>query len=107
MNLMIIVDSMKSMNAAMMHAYRELFANATPPASFDKLLEEAPINEHGQRVIDFMAYEIEQEVYDRIMEDTIKLYKIKHKIWKNAFKFSIDLGCSPRIKNKEDGQGIE
>lgn len=98
---------MKSVDAAMKHAYRELFANATPPASFDRLLEEAPINEHGQRVIDFMSYEIEQEAYDRIMEDTIKLYKIKHKILKNAFKFSIDLGCSPRIKSKEDGQVIE
>lgn len=95
---------MKNVDAAIKHAYRELFANATPPASFDKLLEEAPINEHGQRVIDFMSYEIEREVYDRIMEDSMKLFKIKHKILKNAFKFTIDLGCSPRIKIKEDGE---
>lgn len=97
---------MKNVDAAMKHAYRQLFANATPPASFDKLLEEAPIDEHGYKAIDFMAYEIEKEVYDKIMEDTMKLYKIKHKIWKNAFRFSIDLGCSPRIKNKEDKQNI-
>lgn len=92
---------------AILHTYRELYANATPPANFSKLLDEAPLNEHGQKVIDFMAYEIEREVHDKIMDDAIKMFKIKHKILKNAFKFTIDLGCSPRIKKKEDGKGIE
>jgi len=94
---------MKDLDRAILHTYRELYANATPPASFDKLLDEAPLNEHGQKVIDFMAYEIEQEVHDKIMEDAIKMFKIKHKILKNAFRFTIDLGCSPRTKTNEDG----
>jgi hypothetical protein len=98
---------MTNLDRAIMHTYRELYANATPPASFDKLLDEAPLNEHGQKVIDFMAYEIEQEVYDKIMDDAMKIFKIKHKILKNAFRFTIDLGCSPRTKKKEDGKGIE
>ena len=98
---------MKDLDIAIMYAYRHLYANATPPANFDKLLEESQLNQYGERVIDFMAYEIEKEVYDKIMEDTIKTFKIKHRIMKNAFRFSIDLGCSPRIKKKEDGQGIE
>jgi heme oxygenase len=92
---------MKNLDKAILDTYRQLYANATPPADFDKLLDEAPLNEHGQKVIDFMAYEIEQETHDRIMQDAMKRYKIKHKILKNAFKFTIDLGCSPRIKTKE------
>lgn len=98
---------MKNLDRAILHTYRELYANATPPANFSKLLDEAPLDEHGRKAIDFMAYEIEQEAYERIMEDAMKVFKIKHKILKNAFRFSIDLGCSPRIKKKEDGQGIE
>jgi predicted nucleotide-binding protein (sugar kinase/HSP70/actin superfamily) len=94
---------MKDLDKAIMYAYKHLYANATPPADFDKLLDEAPLNEHGQKVIDFMAYEIEEDVHDRIMQHAMKKYKIKHKILKNAFKFTIDLGCSPRIKTNENG----
>jgi hypothetical protein len=92
---------MKNLDKAILETYRQLYANSTSPADFDKLLDEAPLNEHGQKVIDFMAYEIEEEIHDRIMQEVMKKYKIKHKILKNAFKFSIDLGCSPRIKTNE------
>ncbi len=94
---------MKNLDKAILDTYRQLYANATPPADFDKLLDEAPLNEHGQKVINFMAYEIEEEIHDRIMQHAMKKYKIKNKILKNAFKFTIDLGCSPRIKTNENG----
>jgi hypothetical protein len=45
-----------------------------------------------------MDYEIEESVFDEIVEDTTKLYKIKHKIFKQSFKNTILFGCSPKFK---------
>lgn len=89
---------MKDYSDSMMHCYRQLYAHATPPANFDKLVEEAAINEHGQKVIPFMDYEIDEETMDKIIEDTMKAYKIKGKILKNRFRTTIYLGCSPKTK---------
>jgi len=88
----------KNIDKAMMHCYRELFANATPPASFDELLKNATTNEQGQKVIPFMDYEIEESKFDEIIADTIKIYKIKHKILKTSFRNTILFGCSPKFK---------
>lgn len=88
----------KNIDKALMHCYRELFANATPPASFDELLKNSTVNEIGQREIPFMDYEIEESVFAEIVEDTTKLYKIKHKILKQSFKNTVLMGCSPKFK---------
>lgn len=88
----------KNIDKAIMHCYRELFANATPAASFDELLKNSTVNDRGQREIPFMDYEIEESVFDEIVEDTTKLYKIKHKIFKQSFKNTILFGCSPKFK---------
>lgn len=88
----------KNIDKALMHCYRELFANATPPASFDELLKNSTVNDRGQREIPFMDYEIEESVFDEIVEDTTKLYKIKHKILKQSFRNTILMGCSPKFK---------
>ena len=88
---------MKNIDKAMMHCYRELFANATPPASFDELLENATVNEQGQKVIPFLDYEIEEDVFEEIVVDTIKVYKIKKHI-SAPFRFTILMGCSPKFK---------
>jgi len=90
----------KAIDKAMMHCYRELYANATPPASFDELLKNASINERGQKVIPYNDYEIEEEKFDEIIEDTIKVYKIKHKILKTSFRNTMLLGCSPKFIRK-------
>jgi hypothetical protein len=88
----------KNIDKALMHCYRELYANSTPSASFDELLKNATINEQGQKVIAFNDYEIEESKFDEIVEDTIKIYKIKHKILKNSFKNTMLFGCSPKFK---------
>ena len=88
----------KNIDKALMHCYRELFANATPPASFDELLKNSTTNERGQREIPFMDYEIEESKFDEIMADTIKVYKIKGAILKQSFKNTILMGCSPKFK---------
>jgi hypothetical protein len=89
---------MKNIDKAMMHCYRELYANATPPASFDELLENATVNEQGQKVIPFLDYEIEEDVFEEIVADTIKVYKINRSFLKQSFRFTILLGCSPKFK---------
>jgi hypothetical protein len=42
-----------------MDCYRELYREATPSADFDELVKNAPINDEGQKMIDFNAYEID------------------------------------------------
>jgi Mg/Co/Ni transporter MgtE len=89
---------MKNIDKAMMHCYRELYANATPPASFDELLENATVNEQRQKVIPFLDYEIDEDVFEEIVADTIKVYKINRSFLKQSFRFTILLGCSPKFK---------
>ena len=91
----------KNIDKALMHCYRELFANSTPPASFDELLKNSTTNERGQREIPFMDYEIEESKFDEIIDDTIKVYKIKGAILKQSFKNTILFGCSPKFKKDE------
>jgi hypothetical protein len=88
----------KNIDKALMHCYRELFANSTPAASFDELLKNSTTNERGQREIPFMDYEIEESKFDEIIDDTIKVYKIKGTILKQSFKNTILFGCSPKFK---------
>ena len=48
----------KRIENAMLNCYRELFANSTPKGDFDKLMEEAELNEFGQKVIPFINQRI-------------------------------------------------
>lgn len=88
----------KNIDKAMMHCYRELFANATPTASFDDLLDNATINEQGQKVIPFLDYEIAEDLFEEIVAATIKVYKINRSYLKQSFRFTILMGCSPKFK---------
>jgi hypothetical protein len=82
---------------ALFDCYRELFANSTPAGDFDKLVENATINERGQKEIPFDDYEISEERFQEIIKETL----IKHKVPKrlhHSFSVAIHLGCSPRFK---------
>jgi len=86
------------MKEAMHECYRRLYKASTPSADFDQLVEEAPVNEQGQKVIDFMAYEISESEYMQILDDVIKEFKFIPKYRAKAFKVSIHIGCSPKFK---------
>lgn len=90
----------KKIDEAIMHCYRELYANATPPASFDELLENATTNEQGQKFIPFLDYEIAEDLFEEIVADTIKVYKINRSFLKQSFRFTILMGCSPKFIRK-------
>jgi hypothetical protein len=81
--------------------YREIYKVATPPADFDKLLEEAPLNENNQKVIDYMSYSVDGDLYDKIVEDTIKKFKLKVREQKQ-FRFEAYLGAGPKATRNYD-----
>ena len=85
---------------AIRECYRKLYKASTPSADFDELVNNAPIDENGQKVIDFMGYEICEYEFSEIVDEVIKKHKIKtHRI--TPFKNSIYLGCSPKFKKTE------
>lgn len=85
---------------AIYKCYVELFKNSTPSGDFDFLVENASLNKWGQKEIDFMSYEIDEEEYKKIVESTIKEFKIPG--WKKQrFRNTIALGCSPKFSKKK------
>lgn len=78
--------------------YRRAYRASTPEGDFDKILEEAKIDETtGEKIIPYMDYECEMEVMKQIVEDVLKEKKVprrKH----NNFKMSFMLGVSPKTK---------
>jgi hypothetical protein len=96
-----VMKATKNEEAAMFECYRRMYKASTPSADFDKLVEEAEVNEQGQKVIDFMSYEISESEYMQILDDVIKEFKVKPKYKAQAFKVSIHLGCSPKFKRDE------
>jgi hypothetical protein len=89
----------EKLEEAILNCYVELYENATPKADFRKLMEEAEINERGQKVINFMDYEIDEKLEDEIIQKHCSDKKLK--LTKNemaAFRNTIMLGCSPKTK---------
>lgn len=81
----------------------ELYANSTPSADFNKLVEEAPINKEGRKEINFMNYEIDhdkmEEIIDKHRTKLLKHSRNKH-FHERQFNFNIYLGCSPKSIRK-------
>lgn len=88
----------KKENEAIHECYKRLYNNSVPNADFDQLMENAEINEHGLKEIDFNSYEIEKEIFEDILKNIIDEYKIKPKYRAEAFKRTMYLGATPRFK---------
>jgi hypothetical protein len=82
---------------AILECYQLLYLNATPSANFDLLVENAVLNAQGQKVINYDFYEIEEDVFNKIIIDVIKKHKIK-KGYRKMFERTILFGCSPKFK---------
>lgn len=81
--------------------YRELFKQAEPSADFDELLESASINEHGQKVIPFDDYLIDEEVMEETIVNMMKRKNcgmILKPFEKRSILYNVYLGCSPKYK---------
>lgn len=88
----------KKIEEALKECFRRLYKASTPSADFDELVENAETDENGYKVIDFMAYEIEEEKMEQIISDVIKEYKLKPQYKARTFRTSILLGASPKTK---------
>jgi len=80
-----------------MDCYRELFRESTPIGDFDELVENATVNERGEKEIPFNDYEINDALLYGIIDKYAK--QIKPKWRKVAFRNTILLGCSPKSKD--------
>jgi hypothetical protein len=89
----------KQLAKIVMDCYREMFKQSTPSADFDELLDKAELNEFGQKVIDFMSYEIEEDKFEEILTSTIKRNKLVEYEAKRV-SVNVYLGCSPKTKKK-------
>ena len=81
--------------------FRELYKQATPSADFDELVENATLNERGEKVIPFNDYEIEREKMDEIykrMTSRKESGMILSEWEKRSVSFQVYLGCSPKTK---------
>lgn len=80
---------------ALFDCYTELYENSTPSASFQELMDNATLNERGEKVIPFDDYLISEELFDEIVKKHSKQFKGSTK---RAFSVEIHLGCSPKYK---------
>lgn len=87
----------KTIDEAFLECYCLLYENAEPKADFKVLMDNAKINERGEKEIQMDDHEINSEVMDRIIQDTIKKFKIR-KYDRRGFSAAIYLGCSPKAK---------
>jgi len=79
-------------NDIIIECYTELYANSDPQADFQKLMQNAEINEAGEKIIDYMDYKINIDKMNEIIEKHSKKMPI---YLRKSFKNTILLGCSP------------
>lgn len=92
---------LKQLTEAAFNCYREMYAACDPPADFDKLYEEAPVDKDGRKEIKFLEHEMDQEKFDEILDKYLNDKTLKLKPYeKRDFSISINLGCSPKCKRK-------
>ena len=84
-----------------MDTYRALYRASTPSADFDKLVEEAELDEDGRKVIPFENYIVEPSKMDEIIMEQAKKGKLtKHET--ELLKTQVYLGCSPSFPSREE-----
>lgn len=82
----------------LMDIYQDLYQNATPTVDFKELVDNAEINEMGQKVIPFDDYEIDDDKMIKIIEKHLDKNGVPNYQYE-AFKNTILLGCSPKSKS--------
>lgn len=87
----------KKIHEALMECYTELYLNSNPRGNFKELMDNAKINDRGEKEIPFMDYEIEEKVMIDIITNICKKYKFD-KLLTDRFRATVYLGCSPKTK---------
>lgn len=89
----------KIIDEAFLSCYRKLYAQSTPKGDFDQLMETAKINSRGEKEIPYLDYEIDHDLLESIIQESIKGFKLPKK-YHVGFRNGILLGCSPKSKYK-------
>lgn len=84
-----------------MKIYRELYANCTTPVDFDLLVAASEVDEEGKKIIPYMDYEIDSDLFDEIVNKIMKKHRLKQGE-RSIVKWNVYLGCSPKTINKND-----
>jgi hypothetical protein len=95
-------ENMSKDDKILWEIYQKLYAASEPSANFDTLVENAPLNEFGQKEIPYMDYELDEDTFKTIVEDTLKKHKVS-KYKRQIFRNTIYLGCSPKFKSNGEG----
>lgn len=90
----------KKIEDVMTSIYTELYAVSEPSVSWDYLIEAAELNEQGQKIIPYNDHQIDESIYEEIVNRHLK--KLKVPKWrKEAVSRGILLGCSPKFKKPQ------
>jgi hypothetical protein len=87
----------KKIEEILIEIYTSLYKAATPSTDFKKLMEDAPTNEDGQKVIDFNSYELDDDMMIKIIKKSMMKNKVPKHLRKR-FETTVILGCSPKSK---------
>jgi hypothetical protein len=77
--------------------YKRVYAVSSPVGDFDKLMEEAELNDEGKKVIPFWNYQIDEKECNQIIEEIFKEYKVKN-YYKQRFINTFMVGACPEFK---------
>lgn len=76
-----------------------LYAQATPPADFQQLMDNATVDKDGRKVIPYDKHELEEDKWEPILQQVTKKYKL-NTFQQKQLNFNIYLGASPKTKFK-------
>ncbi len=82
---------------ALFEAFVEVYKVSEPPADFNELVANAPLNERGQKNIPFNNYQCDESTMREILKTVAKKYKLNKQNIRNL-EISFWLGCSPKSK---------
>lgn len=87
----------EKIDKVMTDIYQELYENSTPKGDFKTMVENAKLNERGQKIIPYNEYEIEEDVFEEIVDRHLKATRFVAYI-KKSIRNGVLLGCSPKFK---------
>lgn len=95
------MTTQEKINKAEIDCYRELYANSIgldgKAGNFDELMNNASINEYGQKEIPFEDYYISKEDFERIVAKYRQ--QLPH-MYRNGFNVMMYLGATPTCNDE-------
>ena len=88
------MPSYKQLKKLLHDCYVELYKQSEPSADFNKILEEAEIDQFGFKVIPYMDHEIDR---NKCMEIIDSFTKKMSGFQSRQFKQTVLLGCHPKF----------